>query len=64
MSELSSKVDKHELTEEDIKAKFEDGVLKLTVPKKEKEAVPAFYITSDNLTDPSVQPFLDFYKKK
>ena len=28
------------LTEEDIKAKFEDGVLKLTVPKKEKEAVP------------------------
>lgn len=31
---------------------------------KEKEAVPAFYITSDNLTDPSVQPFLDFYKKK
>ena len=40
MSELSSKVDKHELTEEDIKAKFEDGVLKLTVPKKEKEAVP------------------------
>ena len=31
---------------------------------KEKEAVPAFYITSDKLTDPSVQPFLDFYKKK
>ncbi len=28
------------VTEEDIKAKFEDGVLKLTVPKKEKEAVP------------------------
>ncbi len=28
------------LTEEDIKAKFEDGVLKLSVPKKEKEAVP------------------------
>ena len=25
------------LTEEDIKAKFEDGVLKLTVPKKEKQ---------------------------
>jgi HSP20 family molecular chaperone IbpA len=29
-----------DVTEEDIKAKFEDGVLKLTVPKKEKEAVP------------------------
>ena len=24
------------LTEEDIKAKFEDGVLKLTLPKKEE----------------------------
>ena len=29
-----------EVKEEDIKAKFEDGVLKLTVPKKEKEEVP------------------------
>jgi len=29
-----------ELKEEDVKAKFEDGVLKLTVPKKEKEEVP------------------------
>ena len=28
------------LTEEEIKAKFEDGVLKLTVPKKEKAEVP------------------------
>ena len=26
--------------EEDVKAKFEDGVLKLTVPKKEAEKVP------------------------
>ena len=29
-----------DVKEEDIKAKFEDGVLKLTVPKKEKEEVP------------------------
>ena len=30
-----------DLTEEDIKARFEDGILKLSVPKKEKvEAVP------------------------
>ncbi len=29
-----------ELKEEDIKAKFEDGVLKLSVPKKEVEKVP------------------------
>ena len=29
-----------ELKEEDIKAKFEDGVLKLSVPKKEAEKVP------------------------
>ena len=28
------------ITEEDIKAKFEDGVLKLTVPKKEAPKVP------------------------
>jgi len=28
------------LTEEDIKAKFEDGVLKLTVPKREAPKVP------------------------
>ncbi|MBR2841708.1 MAG: Hsp20/alpha crystallin family protein [Lachnospiraceae bacterium] len=28
------------LKEEDIKAKFEDGVLKLSVPKKEAEKVP------------------------
>ena len=28
------------LTEEDVKAKFEDGVLKLTVPKKEAPKVP------------------------
>jgi len=28
------------LTEEDIKAKFENGVLKLSVPKKEAKAVP------------------------
>ena len=28
------------VTEEEIKAKFEDGVLKLTVPKKEKAEVP------------------------
>ena len=27
------------ITEEDIKAKFEDGVLKMTVPKKDKKAV-------------------------
>ena len=29
-----------DIKEEDIKAKFEDGVLKLAVPKKEKEEVP------------------------
>ncbi len=29
-----------DLTEEDIKAKFEDGVLKLLVPKKEAKKVP------------------------
>lgn len=29
-----------DVKEEDIKAKFEDGVLKLVVPKKEKEEVP------------------------
>ena len=29
-----------DLTEEDIKAKFEDGVLKLLVPKKEAKIVP------------------------
>ncbi len=28
------------LTEEDIKAKFENGVLKLSIPKKEAKAVP------------------------
>ena len=28
------------VTEEDIKAKFEDGVLKLSVPKKETQKVP------------------------
>ena len=28
------------ITEEDIKAKFEDGVLKLTVPKREAPKVP------------------------
>ena len=28
------------LTEEDIKAKMEDGVLKLTIPKKEKAPIP------------------------
>ena len=27
------------LTEEDIKAKYEDGILKLSVPKKEVKAV-------------------------
>ena len=29
-----------EVTEEDIKAKYEDGVLKLSVPKKETPKVP------------------------
>ena len=29
-----------QLTEEDIKAKFENGVLKLFIPKKEAKAVP------------------------
>ncbi len=29
-----------QLTEEDIKAKFEDGVLKLDIPKKDAKAVP------------------------
>ena len=29
-----------DLKEEDIKAKFEDGVLKLSIPKKEAEKVP------------------------
>ena len=29
-----------DLTEEDIKAKMEDGVLKLTIPKKEKVQIP------------------------
>jgi HSP20 family molecular chaperone IbpA len=28
------------VTEEDIKAKFEDGVLKLDIPKKEAPKVP------------------------
>ena len=28
------------LTEEDIKARFEDGVLKLTMPKKEAQKLP------------------------
>ncbi len=28
------------VTEEDVKAKFEDGVLKLTVPKKEAQKLP------------------------
>ena len=28
------------LTEEDIKAKFEDGVLKLNIPKKEARKLP------------------------
>lgn len=28
------------ITEEDIKAKFEDGVLKLNIPKKDAKAVP------------------------
>lgn len=28
------------ITEEDVKAKFEDGVLKLTVPKKEAQKLP------------------------
>ena len=28
------------LTEEDVKAKFEDGVLKLSIPKKDAQAVP------------------------
>jgi HSP20 family molecular chaperone IbpA len=28
------------VTEEDIKAKFEDGVLKLNIPKKDAKAVP------------------------
>jgi HSP20 family molecular chaperone IbpA len=28
------------VTEEDIKAKFEDGVLKLDIPKKEAAKVP------------------------
>lgn len=29
------------VTQEDVKAKFEDGVLKLSVPKKEAEKIPA-----------------------
>ena len=29
-----------ELTETDVKAKFEDGVLKLSLPKKEAEKIP------------------------
>lgn len=29
-----------ELTESDVKAKFEDGVLKLSLPKKEAEKIP------------------------
>lgn len=29
-----------EMTEEDVKAKFEDGVLKLAVPKKEAKTLP------------------------
>ena len=28
-----------DVTQEDIKAKFEDGILKLSVPKKDKKAV-------------------------
>ena len=28
------------LTETDVKAKFEDGVLKLSIPKKEAEKIP------------------------
>ena len=27
------------VTEEDVKAKFEDGILKLSIPKKEAKAV-------------------------
>lgn len=35
-----------EITEEDIKARFEDGTLRMTVPKKEqKQAVEKKYIT-------------------
>ncbi len=29
-----------ELTEEDIKASFKQGVLSLTIPKKEQEKIP------------------------
>ena len=29
------------VTQEDIRAKFEDGILKLTVPKKDPQAVEA-----------------------
>ena len=35
------------LTQEDIKAKFEDGILKLSVPKKEPELPQPTYITID-----------------
>ena len=30
---------------------------------KEGELVPAFFITGDNLLDPNVKPFLEYYKK-
>ena len=30
---------------------------------KQGEMVPTFYITEENLDDPNVKPFLDFYKK-
>ena len=30
---------------------------------KEGELVPTFYITSDNLLDPNVMPFIEYYKK-
>ena len=31
---------------------------------KQGEKVPTFYITEDNLDDPNVKPFLEFYKKQ
>ena len=31
---------------------------------KQGEMVPTFYITEDNLNDPAVKPFLDFYGKQ
>lgn len=30
---------------------------------KQGEMVPTFYITEDNLNDPAVKPFLEFYNK-